>query len=150
MNSLTGWHHLAAVIDIDGFVTFYVDFERVGEGIELDYSFDISYIGNDAAYRYPWGVAIDEVRFWDAALDLTELLDYYHFEVASDDTRLVIYYKFNEGTGVVIKNEVEVEVDPEGEGLWPTDAILEGGIWLEEDYCDWFLPPPTCLDIGGS
>jgi len=56
----------------------------------------------------------------------------------------VIYYKFNEAIGDEVKNEVELEI----EGA--TDAILEGGIWLEEDDCNWSLPPPTCLDIGGS
>jgi len=30
MNSLTGWHHLAAIGVVDGSITYYVDFERVG------------------------------------------------------------------------------------------------------------------------
>jgi len=66
---------------------------------------------------------VDEIRIWETNLELTELLDYYQIGVSSNEENLVIYYKFNEGAGVIIKDEVE-------EGLGPIDAILEGSLWL--------------------
>ena len=91
------WHHIAAVRQ-NGVASLYVD--GVLEASQNNtgtatINGDLT-IGNfNGGYFFPG--SLDEVRIWDRALCKGEILNNKNAELASSQTGLVAYYKFNQG-----------------------------------------------------
>lgn len=128
------WYHIAVTFD-KGIVNVYIDGKLKGEGDfasdavkvtsinfkvkhsdESDNQPRCFWIGYSYDKNRPFNGMISEVRVWDRVLSADEINAPSHFyKIRTDDAEqmegLVAYWKFNEGTGNVIKDYSGYEND---------------------------------------
>jgi hypothetical protein len=97
------WHHVAGVYN-GSQVVLYVNGVLVKSASRsglLATNTDALRIGNRQAGDRAYDGAIDEVRVWNRALPLSEIVANRDKELTGTEPGLVAYYRFNEGTGQV-------------------------------------------------
>ena len=104
------WNHVAAVID-DGEIRLYVNgSEEASVGYNGTPSMtQFANLKIGASAEFPGRIfhgAIDEVRLWNVARTEQELNEFKSETLNGDETGLISYYEFNEGTGVSLGNKV--------------------------------------------
>jgi len=113
------WHHVAGVYD--GSTKYlYVD-GNLDASVSASGSIDNSsyqvYIGENAqATGRHFDGKIDEVRAWNVARTATQIRENMHLTLAGNESGLVSYYQFNEGSGTTA-----------GDNAGSNDGTLNGG-----------------------
>ncbi len=135
------WHHVAVVFDneIENNYKLYVDGVLDVEGpiditIDTGESVDLRIGARVDGNKYFTGT-IDEVRVWDRALSVEELIENMNLEFCEPQENLVAYYKLNEGIAGADNDGVDMTADVAGGGF-DGELIgfdLDGGIsnWVE-------------------
>ncbi len=105
--TLNAWNHVACVFD-NGNMTIYVNgFEVVSgtsasssyTGISQTFAFGEDFIPNTAEYL---NGKMDEVRFWNKALNQTDIMNNMNNCLTGSETDLLAYYNFEEGAGTTV------------------------------------------------
>ena len=92
------WHHLVFIKESSGAVSFYVDGNLVGTGIDNN-----TYVNNNSFLGYLsqpgsyYEGSMDEVRIWNRVLTQTEIQCQINTPLTGTETGLVAYYDFEEG-----------------------------------------------------
>lgn len=111
--SLNTWYHVAGTYDGDSVRVFINGVQQAATALVhgmiagTAYPIKIGRISDQAQSqtRY-WNGQIDEVRIWDRALDTAEInAKRTHHLIASQETGLVGYWRFNEGSGISITDQ---------------------------------------------
>ncbi|MFY9163328.1 MAG: LamG-like jellyroll fold domain-containing protein [Aquirufa antheringensis] len=98
------WHHIAGVYDGSA-MKLYVDgvlnksenaSGSLSTSVLAKVAIGTGFTDNGLAYKYKGGV--DEVRIWNRARTASEILNAYLAELQGNETGLVAYYNFNQGT----------------------------------------------------
>jgi Concanavalin A-like lectin/glucanases superfamily len=105
------WYHLCGTISATEGMKLYVNGELQVQTdpsgtVAIASSSEITAFGawGDASIRYA-GTQLDEVRFWNRALDQQEIMDRMCYQlVAADETGLVGYWPMNEGGGSILND----------------------------------------------
>ncbi|NPD44953.1 MULTISPECIES: LamG-like jellyroll fold domain-containing protein [unclassified Lentimicrobium] len=111
-SGFSGWHHIAATISSSD-ADLYIDGNAADDGnpsSTIDYSlWSVTIFGEEAGqYGVPTGKnyqgRIDELRYWDVKLSQSQIQEWMHKEIQSDDkpsniTNLWVYYRFNTAEG---------------------------------------------------
>ena len=95
------WHHVAGTFN-GGMLALYVDgvlAATASKGGSIATNSNNLVIGNHPTLPRPYDGSIDEVRIWSRALSQQEIQDKINLELSGDETGLVAYYRFNEGSG---------------------------------------------------
>jgi len=125
------WHHIFYILDNTSHYSIYVDGNREYYGLvsgSYSYAKNIKSIGKyySSDIRYFNG-SMDEVRIYNRALYPEEVKDHYN-GIFTDNSGLVGYWNFNEGTG-------ETANDSSGNGnngsFSNVDAVLYNGALLD-------------------
>ncbi len=103
--TLDTWYHIAVTYD-GSTVKFYSNGQLIGS-VSKNYNFTINtsplYIacGISGAIEYGFG-RYDEIRIWNVTRTASEIQSDYNKTLTGNENGLVLYYKFNEGSGSVI------------------------------------------------
>ncbi len=99
----SGWHHVAVTNDLTNFVV-YIDGVQVytKAAAVRDFTGQTMYVGINGKTqalneRFPG--KFDEVRVWNRALSAFEISIVKNQQLVGNETGLVVYYNFNDGTG---------------------------------------------------
>lgn len=126
------WYHVVGVIDpllgmrmfIDGALQSSTDpFGTVA----IPAAPEDTYLGSwgDAFIRH-WNGRLDEVRFWDRALDQSEIVaKMCHWLSPPDETGLVGYWRMDEGAGVVLGDQ----------GTDANNGDINGALYVADEVC---------------
>jgi concanavalin A-like lectin/glucanase superfamily protein len=122
--SLNRWVHTAVTYDVvSGIMKLYRDGIKVGETTVLaPYITQTTFIGSHFGTAAYWQGGIDEVRIWGRALTEIEIKTNMLRGPAVNATGLIEYYKFNEGSGLVLNNS---SLNPGG-----AHGSITGGTWI--------------------
>ncbi|MEQ8535125.1 MAG: LamG domain-containing protein, partial [Imperialibacter sp.] len=123
------WHHVAVVYRGVGDGTIYVDgIDDTDTGSNTlgipAYAFGRLNIG-DRRFGGTFNIegSIDEVRIWDDERTLTEINDFCYAKLTGAETGLLVYYRFDETTGLVLP-------DLSGNGLNGDLNNMAGTEWV--------------------
>jgi len=113
-------------------------------------------LGMSSVYGQPFSGTMDEVRIWSRPLCQLEVQNSMSCELASGQTGLAAYYKFNEGVVNVDNSTVTTLTDISGNG---NDGILNNfaligttSNWVTgyvNGTCSAFTPPVTPIAVSG-
>jgi len=119
------WHHIAAVLDgtnvsvfVDGSLDLEGTFNNTVTGNGTD---DLSFGHSPWASEYYNGL-LDEIRIWNVALTESQIQSYRATELTGNETGLVGYWNFNEGTGTTL-------TDLSGNG---NHGTINGATWNDD------------------
>ena len=118
------WHHIAATYDGSN-ERIYVDGKLEGTiaySGTIDTTGDPMYIGvrGGSAQKYFSGV-IDEVRIWNVAHTTQQIRESMHLQLNGNETGLVGYWRFDEGTGITTYDATSNSKD---------DTLRNGPAWV--------------------
>lgn len=120
------WHQIVGVFKSDKDRKLYVNGNLEGsDNRRLRYS-DMELLtfgrwGDKSPKSYFKG-KIDEIQIWEKALSSSEVQNYYENNPSGNEDGLVAYYKFDEGSGSSIKDEVSGNSEGEFHGVnWSSD-----------------------------
>ena len=151
---LNQWQHVAVIYnEAAGWVKFYKN------GVE--YTSSLS--GHSAAVKFGIGCsqqagptqffqgAIDEVRVWNVARTQTQIQNSMYSELVGNESNLLAYYNFNQGTASGSNSGVTTLTDVTGNGHNATlsNFALTGSTsnWINST---WMQPPGNGLYFDGS
>ena len=158
---LNRWTHVAAAMDADDNVQFYVDGTQVASvphdmasAPAEDFTFAIGAYGGSKSFIGK----LDNVAIWERHLSTPELHDISLAGINTADTSLLSYYPFDEGLGGRTRNLGRLEVtgvlgsdpnDPLLRPIWSLDVPRNPGNFLAEDEGDYLLKF-TLFDDDGA
>ena len=118
--SANQWHHIAAVND-NGQRRLYINGSLTsisGSALSVIPNSDPIRLGSDYSSRYFDG-RIDEVRIWNIARNLEEIISSMDSSLTGQENGLLAYYNFDEGSGIILN-------DLTGNGH---NGTVVGGLW---------------------
>lgn len=110
------WMHVAYTQDGGaGISKLYINGTKESKKPNIGGYTYLTVIGNNAGYvgdDYTciindddrWIGAVDEVRFWTSVRDSAEIIDNMNKELTGDESGLIYYYQFNEGSGNIARD----------------------------------------------
>lgn len=138
------WHHVAVVFD-QGTLTLYVDGEK-----EAEEETAISTFGSGNKRYLMLGVGseanefngnirsldffegnLDEFRIWSVSRDSLEIKDNYNRLISNEQNGLVLYYRFDEGTGDYV-----YDASKTGDNFNQHDGTFVGGVSFSDEIPD--------------
>jgi len=147
--SLGGWYHVSAVWDGTN-IYAYVDGVQSGDTAAQTTSMgnpaEVLYIGiHEYIYWCEFDGLIDDVRFYDRALDANEISQLYQ---EGSGGGLVAHWKFDDGTGSVAEDSAGDNDGTVYGAVW-TDGIIDGALDFDgtDDYVD---TNSADLDLAGT
>ncbi len=147
------WHHLAMTYDGSEMKLYYDGIlkDTVSLTGQIEYDSANLTVGNMAnQINEPWFGYIDEVRIWNSALSASTINDWKDKEINSSHpnySNLVVYYKFNEGSGQTTSDSSGNGYD----GVLGTNTTAETSdpAWLNDSPLPVILNSFTGIFFGG-
>ncbi|MEO1262963.1 MAG: LamG-like jellyroll fold domain-containing protein [Bacteroidota bacterium] len=142
-----GWTHVAGTYEVGGMLVIYVNGVKAGETAASA----APHGPTESPFRIgiaPWDTNalgyvgyVDEVRYWNAALDEATIFEWMHKDVNSahpDFAELALYHKYNEDAGPTVADESTFENDgvfstTGGQTLEPLNLPFKGDFGLFEN-----------------
>ncbi|MFH1196078.1 MAG: LamG domain-containing protein, partial [bacterium] len=129
------WYHVVCSRD-NNYPKIYVNGTLAGTGdyLEADlrnfYTLTIGAQKVNSTFQNYWDGLIDEVRIWEGiALNESTIKDWMHKSITSDHpyySHLSAYYKFDEGSGIVVNDSKSTNNGTINGGTWNTSSIPIG------------------------
>lgn len=145
------YHHYAVIYDSGATAMLYVDSVYISQvSIVLNLVTNpIGSIGNWSSGSYYAGI-IDDVRIWNTARTQTEIQANMYKELIGNESGLVGYWKFNEGTGTIALDSTPNGNDGTIVGATYTTDVqggqsIEAGSVVQEAVFN-YVPATTALD----
>jgi hypothetical protein len=129
--SLNDWHLFTGVYNsaniqlyIDG--VLMVEDDLTGTVIQNDYPVSLANITNPSTTKNYYG-KMDDLSIWNTALTQEQIQSYMTISPMGDETGLVGYWDFNEGTGTTLTDQTSNDNDGTINGAtWSTDVPFAG------------------------
>ncbi|HIB31956.1 MAG TPA: DUF2341 domain-containing protein, partial [Candidatus Marinimicrobia bacterium] len=148
------WHHAAGTYDGQD-IKLYVDGNLI---IETAFSADVNWdegtqfgpsIGGGNSQCPTFDGNIDEMSFWTATLSQSEIQSYMSTSPTGNETGLVGYWNFNNGSGTTLTDQTSNSNDGTISGAsWSTDVPVESGPVLAGTWK--MAPEAGALMVGPS
>ncbi|MFD0778576.1 InlB B-repeat-containing protein [Flavobacterium myungsuense] len=151
---LNQWQHVAVIYnEAAGWVKFYkngVEYTSSLSGHSTAVKFGIGCSQQAGPTQFFQG-AIDEVRVWNVARTQTQIQNAMYSELVGNETNLLAYYNFNQGTASGSNSGVTTLTDVTGNGHNATlsNFALTGSTsnWINST---WMQPPGNGLYFNGT
>jgi hypothetical protein len=132
------WHHVAATRDATGNVILYVDGVQDGTGTDnLPFYGSTTNIGERILTNGGHFLGnIDEVRIWSGARTQGEIQSTMNQELVGNETGLIAYYNFNQGTAGGNNSGLTTLIDANGNNGTLNDFALIGATsnWISSSF----------------
>ena len=163
--SIGVWHHIAAVHTRSGSTSalkVYINGKDVGGSTvgasnnPNDNSHPLTIGSRFSTSNAPFQGQIDEVRIWSEARSQAEIKANMHTELSGDESNLVAYYNFNEGTGTTVSdmssNSNNGTMTNMASDDWISNSLFAQNYALDLDGSNDYIQVAdnNSLDISGS
>ena len=162
------WHHIAAVLNEDN-VSVFVDGALETEGtfnntVTGNGSDNLSFGHSPWASEYYSGL-LDEIRIWNTTRTQSEIQNNMSTELLGNETGLVGYWNFNDGTGSTLTDQTSNGNDGTISGAtWSTDVpvsvtfnfdltnqdVSDSGVHIAGDFQEWNPGSTEMTDTDGD